>query len=102
MKLRDAKEEVSPVMVEVIALSHAVVEDVNMKDGSMVKKGGLVVGDDTGEVNVVAWRELSEELNGIQPGQRLRIVAVMPKVMKMGGWTLQVSNTTVIEKIVGT
>jgi hypothetical protein len=79
-----------------------VVEDVNMKDGSSVKKGGLVVGDDTGEVNVVAWRELSEELNEIQPGQRLRLVAVVPKVTKMGGWTLQISNTTVVEKIIGT
>jgi ssDNA-binding replication factor A large subunit len=83
----------------VIALSHGIVEDVSMKDGSAVRRGDLVVGDDTGEIKVVAWRELAEKLVGIQPGQRLRIVAVVPKVTKMGGWNLQVSNITVVERI---
>jgi len=98
-KLKDAKDEVALIVVEVIALSHGVVEDVSLKDGSTVKRSDLVVGDDTGEIKVVAWRELSERLVGIQPGQRLRIVAVLPKVTKMGGWNLQVSSITVVERI---
>jgi replication factor A1 len=98
-KLRDAKDEAALIMVEVIALSNGVAEDVSMKDGPAVRKGDLVVGDDTSEMKVVAWRELSEKLVGIQPGQRLRIVAALPKLTKMGGWNLQVSNITVIERI---
>jgi len=100
-KLRDARDESSLTMVEVIALSHGMVEDVSMIDGSLVKKGELVVGDDTSEMKVVAWRELSGMVNSIQPGQRLRIAAVLPKATKMGGWVLQASNITVVDKIMG-
>ncbi|HUI86521.1 MAG TPA: hypothetical protein VLY21_05145 [Nitrososphaerales archaeon] len=98
-KLRDAKDEASSIMVEVIALSHGTADDVNVKDGSVVKKGELMIGDDTGEMRAVAWRELSEKLLGIQPGQRLRIVAASPKATKMGAWNLQVSGITVVERI---
>jgi ssDNA-binding replication factor A large subunit len=98
-KVRDAKDESSLIMVEVIALSNGIAEDVNLKDGSVVKKGELVVGDDTGEIKVVGWRELSGKMVGIQPGERLRIVPVAPRTNKMGGWVLQVSYFTVVEKI---
>ncbi len=100
-KLRDAKDEASQIMVEVIALSHGSVDDVTLKDGSTVKKGELTIGDDTGELKLVAWRDLSERMAGIQPGQRLRVVGVAPKSTKLGAWVLQVSNLTVIEKLKG-
>lgn len=100
-KLRDAKDEASQVMVEVIALSHGSADEVTLKDGSTVKKGELTVGDDTGEVKLVAWRDLSERMAGIQPGQRLRVVGVTPKSTKLGAWVLQVSNLTMIEKLKG-
>jgi len=61
-KLRDAKDEGSHIIVEVIALSPGSVDEVRMKDGSSVKKGELVVGDDTAEMKVVGWRELSDRL----------------------------------------
>ncbi|MDA4124827.1 MAG: hypothetical protein OK438_05185 [Thaumarchaeota archaeon] len=100
-KLKDAKDEASQVMVEVIALSHGTVEEVSLKDGSVVKKGELTIGDDTGEMKLVAWRDLSERMAGIQPGQRLRVVGVSPKSTKLGAWVLQVSNLSVIEKLKG-
>ncbi len=101
VKLRDAKDESSQIVVEVIALSGGAVDDVNLKDGSIVKKGELVVGDDTGEVKLVGWREHSGKVSGIQPGERLRVVGVIPKQTKMGAWTLQLSNLTMIERLKG-
>ena len=98
-KLRDAKDEASQIMVEVIALSHGSAEDVDLKDGTMVKKGELVIGDDTGEMKLVGWRELSGKVLGIQPGERLRVVGVTPKINKLGTRVLQMSNPTVIEKL---
>jgi replication factor A1 len=100
-KLRDAKVEGSQIMVEVIALSHGSVDDVHLKDGSTVKKGELVVGDDTGEIKLVAWRELGGKVSGIQPGERLRVVGATVKSTKMGAWVLQVSSFTAIEKLRG-
>ncbi len=100
-KLRDAKDEASQIMVEVIALSHGSVNDVRLKDGSAVKKGELVVGDDTAEMKVVGWREHSDRIMGIQPGERLRISGVSPKSMKMGGWVLELNTSSAIERIRG-
>jgi len=88
-------------MAEVIALSHGSVDDVPLRDGTKVKKGELVVGDDTGEAKVVAWRDLAGRLSGIQPGERLRLVGVAEKSTKMGGWLLQLSNFSVIERLRG-
>ena len=100
-KLKDVKDEAAQIMVEVIALSHGISEDVNLKDGAVVRKGELVVGDDTAEMRVIGWRESSEKLSGIQPGERIRISAVSPKSTKMGGWALQLNPLTVIEKLRG-
>jgi len=100
-KLNEVKEEDAQIMTEVIALSHGSVDDVQLRDGTTVKKGELVVGDDTGEIKVVAWRDLSGRVAGIQPGERLRLTGVACKSTKMGGWLLQLSNFTVIERLRG-
>jgi ssDNA-binding replication factor A large subunit len=101
-KLQDVKEEDANIMTEVIALSHGSVDDVNLRDGTTVKKGELVVGDDTGEIKLVAWRDLSGRLSGIQPGERLRLMGVAAKPTRMGGgWLLQLSNFSVIERLRG-
>jgi ssDNA-binding replication factor A large subunit len=100
-KLQEAKDEDSQIMVEVIALSHGSVDDVHLRDGTTVKKGELVVGDDTGDMKLVAWRDLSGKVSGIQPGERLRVVGVVPKSTKLGGWVLQLSNLSVLERLRG-
>ena len=100
-KLKDVNGEDAQVVTEVIALSHGSVDDVRLKDGTTVKKGELVVGDDTSEMKLVGWRELSERVSGIQPGERLRIVGVVVKSTRMGAWILQLSNFTVIERLRG-
>ena len=98
-KLRDAKDETSQVMVEVIALSHGDAEDVILNDGTTVKKGELTIGDDTGEMKLVGWRELSGKVMGIQPGERLRVVGATPKINKLGMRVLQMSSLTFVERL---
>ena len=96
MKLQEVKEEEAQIIVEVIALSHGSVDEVRLKDGSTVKKGELLVGDDTGEMKLVAWRDLSARVSGIQPGERLRLVGVVSKSTRMGAWVLQYSLPSVV------
>jgi ssDNA-binding replication factor A large subunit len=100
-KLQEVGGEDSQIMAEVIALSHGSVEDVSLKDGTTAKKGELVIGDDTGELKLVAWRDLAVRLSGLQPGERLRLVGVVPKATRAGGWVLQVSNYSVMERLGG-
>ncbi|MBI3860114.1 MAG: hypothetical protein HY296_07785 [Thaumarchaeota archaeon] len=98
-KLKDAREENAQVMVEVIALSQGSVDDVRLRDGSTARLGEFLVGDDTGEMRVVGWREQSDKIPGIQPGERVRIVGATVKATKMGGWNLQLSGTSVVERL---
>lgn len=100
-KLNEVKEEDAQIMTEVIALSHGSLDDVHLRDGTTVKKGELVVGDDTGEMKLVAWRDLAGRVSGIQPGERLRLTGVTCKSTKMGAWILQLSNFSVIERLRG-
>jgi hypothetical protein len=98
-KLRDARNEHSWVMVEVIALSHGRVDEVRLKDGSLVKKGELLVGDETGELKLVGWRRSSEELAGIRPGERLRVAGVIARPTKMGSWVLEISDHSALVRL---
>lgn len=100
-KVKDVKDETSEIMLEVIALSHGMVEDVRLKDGSLMKKGELVVGDDTGETRLVGWRENSARVEGVQPGERLRLIGVTGRPARTTGWNLQISGTTVIQRMKG-
>lgn len=99
-RLQEAKEN-SEIMVEVIALSRGTVDEVRLKDGTSAKKGELMIGDDTGDIKLVAWRELSGRLLGIQPGERLRFVGVSSKPTPLGGRVLQLSDRSVVERIRG-
>ena len=100
-KLQEVNEEDAQIMVEVIALSHGSVDDVPLRAGTTVKKVELVLGDDTSEMKLVAWRDLSGRVSGIQPGERLRLVGVVSKSTKMKAWVLQLSNFSVIERLRG-
>ena len=100
-KLKDLKADDAAGVVEVIALSHGSVDEVHMRDGSTVRKGELVIGDDTDEIKLVAWREFSDRVSGIQPGERLRIVGATLRQMKSGGKVLEMSSLTAVEKLSG-
>ncbi|MCP8307854.1 MAG: hypothetical protein H3Z54_04080 [archaeon] len=80
LKIKDTSNLDYPVFLEVIALSHSSIKDVTTKDGSIIKKAEIMVGDETGERKVVAWRDLTKILEGISPGEKLRINAVIPQV----------------------
>ena len=98
-KLRDVSEEGLPVMIEAIALSRGSVEEVQLRDGTGARMGELFIGDDTGEMRVVGWREQAAKVSGIEPGERLSLVGVSLKGTKTGGRSLQLSSGSVIERL---
>ena len=90
-----------PVLVESIALSRGAVQEVHLKDGSVAKKGEIVIGDDTAEVKLIAWREQAGKVMSIEPGERVRVVGAKPQISQMGILTLQASSFTRIERLRG-
>jgi len=100
VKVQDVKnhEEESGLAIDVIALSRGLVEEVQLRDGSRVPKGEVTVGDDTGEIKLVAWRDAANQLLEIEPGERMRILGLKRRVTKMGVSLVEFTGNSVIEK----
>ncbi|MEM1524773.1 MAG: hypothetical protein QW372_04300 [Nitrososphaerales archaeon] len=98
-KIGDIKNYTNPISIEVIALSQTKIEVITTRDGTSVNKAELIVGDETGEIKLIAWRELTHLLEGILPGQRLRIEAVVSKMDKNGKPILQVKSYSSIKRL---
>jgi len=57
------------------ALSKTRTTDITTRDGSIVKRAEVDIGDGVGEVTLVAWGNLSSLLDGISPGNSLTVRA---------------------------
>jgi len=86
------------VALEVMALSKGSVREVSLKDGSMGKKGEVVLGDDTGEITAIAWDEAAKTVGEIQAGERLRVSDAKIQVSKMGVQTIELNQSSKIER----
>lgn len=98
-KVKDIKESPSPLMVEVIALSRTTSQNILTKSGENITKSEAIVGDETKEIKVIAWRDLADLLEDIAPGQRLRLIGVVPARGFDGTPELQVKAYSQIERI---
>ena len=72
-KLNKLEENSMPIFCDVIALSKADSDEIVTKEGETVRRAELIVGDETGETKLAAWREDVKIISGIQPGERLRL-----------------------------
>jgi replication factor A1 len=66
--------EASPVVVEAIVLQAPETADVNTKSGETVTVTSTLLGDDTGEIRLVGWRNQSNYVNRLSVGDRVRII----------------------------
>lgn len=85
--------------LEVMALSKGSVREVSLRDGSIAKKGEVVVGDGTGEITAVAWDEASKIVGEIQAGEKIRVHGATVQVSKMGVQTLELGSSSKIERL---
>ena len=98
-KVEKVKETPGPISLEVMALSKGTIRDAILRDGSTVKKAELVIGDDTGEITIIGWRDIAQRLMGIEVGQRIKIFDVSRQASKLGVETLQLEGQSRIEVI---
>ena len=99
VKIADAKKSTGRLELEVMALSKASLREVNLKDGSIVKKAEVVVGDATGEITMIGWEESSQIIGEIEVGERLRVRDVTIQKSKMGVETLELGPGSTIERV---
>jgi ssDNA-binding replication factor A large subunit len=98
-KVNQIKQALGPVNLEVMALSKVTVSEVSLREGGAAKKAELVIGDDTGEITIVGWREAVERMGEIDIGQKMRMLGVTRQVSRMGVEMLQFEAVSRIEKL---
>lgn len=87
------------VSVEVMALSKGNIHEVSLKDGSIARKGEVVLGDETGEITMVGWDEASETVAEILVGEKLRVRDATIRTSRMGVETLELKRSSKIERL---
>jgi ssDNA-binding replication factor A large subunit len=98
-KIVDIDSMNKPYVVEVIVLQNPNKMDVNTKSGEIVTVADTIVGDDTGEIRLVGWRESSSLVSELKIGERVRILAVNASSGKEGNIELSLKPYSNIMKI---
>jgi replication factor A1 len=73
--------------------------DINTKSGETVSVTDTIIGDDTGEIRLVAWRETSNLLKNFNIGERIKVNAVAAATNKEGKVELTLKPYSKILKI---
>jgi replication factor A1 len=71
-------------IIEAIVLQAPETVDVNTKAGETVPVTSTLVGDDTGEIRLVGWRNHSSVVNRLSVGDRISIVGVTANAGREG------------------
>lgn len=98
-KIRDMKPSQDLYFLEAVTLSPSKAQEIQMKDGSTVKYADTMLGDDTGEIRLVGWREMSGTVEKLGIGQRIKVYGVMAYVGRDGNTELRLKPFSNIIKI---
>jgi len=96
-KIKDIHISNLPISLEAISLSKVSSQEITTKRGETIEKRELIIGDETKEIKIIAWRELSDILNYIVPGQRIKISGVTAKRGLDGLPEIQINSFSQIE-----
>jgi ssDNA-binding replication factor A large subunit len=76
-KIKDIQTVGESYIVESIILQQPNTAQVNTKTGELVSVTDTLIGDDTGEIRLVGWRDSSNELGKVKVGDRIRIIGAL-------------------------
>jgi ssDNA-binding replication factor A large subunit len=83
-KIKDIKTVGESYIVESIILQQPNTAQVNTKTGELVSVTDTLIGDDTGEIRLVGWRDSSNELGKVKVGDRIRIIGALLNMGREG------------------
>jgi replication factor A1 len=72
-KIKDINSTQDPILTEAIVLQTPNETEVNTKSTEVVPLAATMIGDDTGEIRLVGWREQSAEVRKLNVGDRVKI-----------------------------
>jgi replication factor A1 len=76
-KIKDIQTVGNSYIIESIILQQPNKTQVNTKNGELVSVTDTLIGDDTGEIRLVGWRDSSPQLEKLKVGDRVRIIGAI-------------------------
>lgn len=76
-KIKDIQTVGNSYIIESIVLQQPNATQVNTKNGELISVTDTLIGDDTGEIRLVGWRDSSTELDSLKVGDRIRILGAI-------------------------
>ena len=98
-KIKNIEVSYNPYFIEAIILQSPNTMDINTKSGETIPVTDTIIGDDTGEIRLVAWRETSRELKNLNIGERIMVKAVAATTSREGKTELTLKPYSSITKI---
>jgi len=95
-KIKDIKTVGDSYIIESIILQQPNTTQVNTKNGELVSVTDTLIGDDTGEMRLVGWRDSSAELERLKVGDRIRIIGAVLNTGREGKLELTLRKDTLI------
>jgi replication factor A1 len=72
-KIKNLQVSQDPYIVEAIVLQSPETAEVNTRTGETVPLTSTILGDDTGEIRLIGWRNQSPLVNKLNVGDRIRV-----------------------------
>jgi ssDNA-binding replication factor A large subunit len=98
-KIQDLQISQDPYIIEAIVLQAPETAEVNTKSGETVPVTSTLLGDDTGEIRLVGWRNQSAGVNKLNVGDRIRLVGVTAGAGREGKAELTLRSYSSITKL---
>jgi replication factor A1 len=98
-KVQDLPNMRSAGLIELVVLAKPTMKDIVLRDGKTATLSEVLVGDETGESKLVAWRSLSSILDGLLPGARLFVYGAVPKTDSRGGHSIELRDYSSVQHI---
>lgn len=99
-KIKDIKTVGESYIVESIVLQQPNTTQVNTKAGELVSVTDTLIGDDTGEIRLVGWRDSSDDLEKVKVGDRIRIIGALLNTGREGKLELTLRKDSSITNLV--
>lgn len=98
-KIREIQTVGNSYIVESIVLQQPNSTQVNTKNGELVSVTDTLIGDDTGEIRLVGWRDSSNDLEKLKVGDRIRVMGVVLNTGREGKLELTLRKDSSISNL---
>jgi replication factor A1 len=66
-----------PYIIEAIVLQNPNTTQITTRNNEMIDMTDTLIGDDSGEIRLIGWRDLGSSINSLSLGDRVRIIGAI-------------------------